>query len=79
MKSKILSVLQSVSPEADFVNSSNFLADGLMDSFDVVIITTSLEEVFQIAIPGDQITPENYASLDQLADLVMRCTVLARS
>jgi len=74
MKSKILSVLQSVLPEADFPNSKNFLIDGLLDSFDVVMVTTELEEAFQISIPGDQITPENYSSLDRLAALVAQCS-----
>lgn len=74
MNSKILSVLKSVAPEADFESSNDFLADGLMDSFDVVLITTGLEEAFQIVIPGEQITPDNFASLEQLAALVARCT-----
>lgn len=73
MKSKILCVLKSVAPEADFESSTDFLADGLMDSFDVVLITTGLEEAFQIVIPGEQITPDNFASLEQLAELVARC------
>jgi acyl carrier protein len=75
MKTKILNLLKSISPESDFENSSNFLADGLMDSFDVVVITTALEECFKINIPGDQITPENFESLDRLHELVIRSTV----
>lgn len=73
MKSKILCVLKSVAPEANFESSTDFLVDGLMDSFDVVLITTGLEEAFQIVIPGDQITPNNFGSLSQLAALVARC------
>lgn len=74
MKSKILSALQSISPEADFLNSKDFLSDGLLDSFDVIMITTALEEEFKISVPGDQIVPENYSSLDRLAALVEQCT-----
>ncbi len=74
MESKILSVLQSVSPETDFSKSTDFLIDGLLDSFDVVMITTALEEVFKISIPGDQIIPENYSSLGRLAALVAQCS-----
>ena len=74
MKSIILSVLQSVSPEADFMKSKDFMADGLLDSFDVVMITTALEETFKISIPGDQVIPENYSSLERLAVLVAQCS-----
>ena len=74
MHSIILNVLQSVSPEADFSKSKEFLVDGLIDSFDVVMITTALEEAFQISIPGEKITPENYASIEKLAALITECT-----
>ena len=66
--------MQSILPEADFTSSKDFLTDGLLDSFDVVMITTELEEAFQISIPGDQITPENYSSLDRLEALVALCS-----
>jgi acyl carrier protein len=74
MKSTILTILKSVAPESDFDGSQNFLDDGLLDSFDVILVTTALEEQFGIAIPGEQISPENYHSLESLSGLVMRCS-----
>ena len=70
MKEKILELLQAIQPDAQFAASKNFLDDGLIDSVDVVMITTSLEEEFGISIPGHEITPDNYSSLDSLAALV---------
>lgn len=72
MKEKILELLQAIQPDADFANSQNFLDDGLIDSVDVVMITTALEDEFGASIPGHEITPENYASIDSLVTLVGR-------
>lgn len=73
MDEKILELLEAIQPGANFAESQNFLDDGLIDSVDVVMITTSLEDQFGISVPGDEITPENYASLKRLAALVAKC------
>lgn len=73
MKEKILALLQDIQPTVDFAASTDFLEDGLIDSVDVIMVTAALEEAFAIAIPGDSITPENYASVERLAALVERC------
>jgi acyl carrier protein len=73
MHQKILALLQSIQPGADFAASADFLEDGLIDSMDVIMITTGLEEAFGVSIPGNWITPDNYASVASLADLVTRC------
>jgi aryl carrier-like protein len=38
MKSKILLILQETRPESDFDQSENFIADGLLDSFDMIVL-----------------------------------------
>lgn len=73
MKQKILELLQSIQPAADFSASTDFLEDGLIDSMDVIMITTALEAEFGIAVPGERITPENYSSAERLAALVEQC------
>lgn len=73
MKQKILELLQSIQPAADFAASADFLEDGLIDSMDVIMITTALEAEFGIAVPGERITPENYSSAERLAALVEQC------
>jgi len=73
MNQTILALLQSIQPAADFAASTDFLEDGLIDSVDVIMITAGLEEAFGVAIPGECITPEHYASVETLAALVARC------
>lgn len=67
---KILGMLQDLRPEFDFEDSDDFVADGLLDSFDIVSLTTMLEEEYGITIDGLEIVPENYASVEAILALV---------
>lgn len=69
-KKKILEMLAELRPEFDYENSSNFVEDGLLDSFDIVSLTTMLEDYFKVKIDGMSIVPENYASVDAILALV---------
>ena len=69
-KKKVLEMLAELRPEFDYENSSNFVEDGLLDSFDIVSLTTMLEEHFKVMIDGMSIVPENYASVDAILALV---------
>lgn len=73
MHQTLLDLLHAIQPDADFAASTDFLEDGLIDSVDVIMVTAALEKEFGISVPGDRITPENYASLESLAALVARC------
>jgi len=73
MRQQILALLADIQPAANFADSQDFLEDGLIDSVDVIMITTALEQAFGVTIPGDQVTPENYASVERLAAQVARC------
>jgi acyl carrier protein len=73
MNQKIIELLNSIQPAADFAGSQNFLEDGLIDSVDVIMITTAIEDEFGVSVPGTEITPENYASVDRLAALITKC------
>ena len=69
---KILTILNQIRPEHDFEESENFISDGLLDSFDIVTLVAELEENFGISIDGEDVTPENFSSLDALERLLER-------
>lgn len=70
MKEQIFSILSGMRPEYDFSTSQDFISDGMLDSFDVVTLVSELEEKFSIAIDGEDIIPENFSSVDRIANLV---------
>jgi acyl carrier protein len=69
---KILAILKSIRPECDFQNSSNFIQDGYLDSFDIVLTIAELDKLFGISILGEDIIPENFVSIDNLCKIVLK-------
>lgn len=69
---RILEILEEIRPEFDFADSTDFIGDGYLDSFDVFELVTQLEETFGIMIDGMDILPENFMSVSTIADLVKK-------
>lgn len=74
MKVQIIQVLREVRPESNFESSVDFISDGLIDSFDMMVLVVNLEKTFGVKIPGTEITPVNFKSLDSIAHLVSNLT-----
>ena len=69
---QILEILQELRPDSDFEASKDFIADYLLDSFDIMSLTSELEEKYGIQIQTNDIVPENYISVEAMADLVRK-------
>lgn len=72
MITKVLNILSEIRPEFDFSNSSNFIEDGLLDSFDVVTLVTMLDEEFGISIEGTEVIPDNFISVESICSLLSK-------
>lgn len=74
MKS-IADILKEIRPEFDFTASQDFMADGMLDSFDMVTLVSSLDKTYGISIPGTEIVPENFQNLATIEALLRKCGV----
>lgn len=72
MKKRILEILTTLRPEFDFSEDVNFIDEGMLDSFDMINLVTSLDEEFSISIDGIDIVPENFSSIDTIASLLKK-------
>jgi acyl carrier protein len=71
MKSKIIAILNDIRPEFDFSEPvNNFIEAGMLDSFDLVTLVTSVDETFGISIDGTDILPENFSNLESILNLL---------
>lgn len=66
----ILTILYNIRPEFDFVSSSNFIVDGILDSFDLITLIAKLEQVYNISIDGMDIVPENFRNVAAIENLL---------
>lgn len=69
---KILNILNELRPEFDFMNSKDFIADGYLDSFDIVALVSELESNYDILIDALDILPENFCSVKAIAEVVKK-------
>ena len=75
MKNKIYSIFSGLRPEYDFSKSVNFFDEGMLDSFDIVNLVSELEATFGISIPGTDILPENFSSVENISNLLKKLGV----
>jgi acyl carrier protein len=68
-------ILKEIRPEFDFTASSDFMADGMLDSFDMVTLVATLDKTYGISIRGTDILPENFKTLQTIEALLRQCGV----
>lgn len=67
---KILTILKDIRPEFDFSTSEDFIADGMLDSLDVVTLVSALDSAYGISIRGVEIVPENFRNVAAIRELL---------
>jgi methoxymalonate biosynthesis acyl carrier protein len=68
----VLEVLKGIRPEFDFSISEDFIADGMLDSYDVITLISELDQSYGISIAGTDILPENVKNLAALHQLLQK-------
>lgn len=73
MKEQIIKILTELRPEFDFSQEEvNFIEEGMLDSFDIVSLVDALDTEFDIVIDGVDILPENFSSIEAIANLLIK-------
>jgi len=70
MKKEVIRILNEIRPEFDFNEDVNFIEQGMLDSFDIVLLVTRLDEKFGTSIDGMDILPENFSTIDTIVKLL---------
>jgi acyl carrier protein len=50
------------------------IESGIIDSLGIMTLLAFLEEKFSIQVPGDELVPDNFASISAITELVERRT-----
>lgn len=69
---KLLDILSDLHPDVDFAAAETLIDDGILDSFDIVTIVAEIDDQFGVAIPAEELVPENFNSARALYALVQR-------
>ncbi len=69
---ELLEILEGLHPEVDFSQETGLIDNKILDSFDIVSIVTEVNSTFDVMIPADALTPENFNSAEAIFDLITR-------
>ncbi|MQN02120.1 MAG: acyl carrier protein [Lachnospiraceae bacterium] len=72
MKEKILEILNDYDDSVDFANEKSLIGDHILDSFGIINLVGELEDEFDITIGPEEMTKENFDSVDGIEAMVKR-------
>jgi acyl carrier protein len=72
MEQKVFEILSIIRPDFDFSTSDNYIADGMLDSFDIINLVTILDSEFGVSIDGMDILPENFSTTFSICQLLKK-------
>ena len=67
---EVLNILKTVKPTKNLENVKDIIEGGYLDSFELVMLITSLSEKFNIEVTIDEIVPENFNSAEAITNMV---------
>ena len=68
----LLNILTSLHPDVDFTHADKLVDNKILDSFDIVTIIAEVDSEYDVAIPAEEILPENFNSAQALYALIKR-------
>ncbi len=66
----LLEILQDMHEDVDFEKCTTLIDDKILDSFDIITLISEIDSEFDVAIPAEEIIPENFNSAKALYALI---------
>ena len=66
----LLNILEGLHPEVDFETCTTLIDDKILDSFDIVTLVAEIDAEYDVAIPAEELVPENFNSAQALFALI---------
>lgn len=71
---KLLEILDELHPDVDFETEEHLIDNKILDSFDIVTLVAEIDAEYDVAIPAEELIPENFNSAKALYALVEKLT-----
>ena len=69
---QLLEILSELHPDVDFETANDLIDSKVLDSFDIVTLVAEIDSEFDVAIPAEELVPENFNSAKALWALIER-------
>lgn len=68
----LLNILRRLHPDTDFTAGQELIESGILNSLDIVTLITEINDVFDVKIPAEEISPENFCTAEAIYALITR-------
>ena len=65
-----IAMLKKIKPNVDFENEDALVDDGILESLYIITIIAEISDKYDVIIPSDEITSDNFNSAEALYELV---------
>lgn len=69
---ELLDILRELHPDVDFESCDTLIDDKILDSIDIVTLVAEIADAFDVEIPAEELTPENFNSAEALWAMICR-------
>ncbi len=69
---KLKNLIHKIKPEIDFMATRDYIQTGILDSFDIILLVSGIDEIYNISISGFDIVPENFTNLETIYNLIAK-------
>ncbi|MBR3402227.1 MAG: acyl carrier protein [Parasporobacterium sp.] len=69
---QLLEILEGLHPEVDFELADDLIDGKIFDSFDIVTLVAEINAEFDVAIPAEELIPDNFNSAEAIWELIQR-------
>ena len=69
---EVLVFLKETLPTVDFADGENLISKGILDSLAIISIVMGIAEKYGVSVDVDDISVENFDSVEKIAELIER-------
>lgn len=69
---KIIEIIKEIKPSAVIDESTKLVEDKVLDSLAMISLVAELSDEFDVEITAQDIVPENFATVQAIADMIER-------
>lgn len=69
---ELMQILTENCPDTDFDTEDRLIDDDVLDSLELVVLVGAINDAFDVSITAEELTPENFNSVEAIYALVQR-------
>lgn len=67
---ELMEILASIRPDVDFENETRLIDDGILESFDIMVLIGEINDTFNVNIDVGDLDPANFNNIQSIWALI---------